>query len=218
MDGRLSRGDPGSSRHAPRQQLLDAASRLLAEEGPAAVTVRRVAGEVGTSTMAIYTAFGGKEGLLLELWREGFERLWEQAEAVGESNDPLADLFQLGRTYRRYALGHPHYYTAIFGRARSDFSPAPADLERSRQALLPLVRCVRRCVDAGDLAPGDPEEVVMYLWAVAHGAVSLELAGYAAEAADPDQRFEATLRWAVAGVQGPPRRQRGDRGKRRSSP
>src|SRR4051812_34653733 len=42
-----------------RMALIDAAARLIATEGLGGLTLRRVTEEVGTSTMAVYTHFGG---------------------------------------------------------------------------------------------------------------------------------------------------------------
>ena len=70
---------------AVRRALLDAASRLLVEEGPQALSMRRVAAAAGCSTTVLYTLFGGKEGLADALYREGFARLTAaiQAAAAG---------------------------------------------------------------------------------------------------------------------------------------
>ena len=57
-----------------RLQLVEAAAQLLATGGRDAVTARRVAAAVGTSTQAVYTHFGGMDELLAEIWREGFSR------------------------------------------------------------------------------------------------------------------------------------------------
>lgn len=51
---------------------MDAAARLLAKEGAAGMSTRRLAAEVGVSTMALYTHFGGMDGLCREARREGF--------------------------------------------------------------------------------------------------------------------------------------------------
>src|ERR1700741_2206584 len=58
-----------------RQGMLDAASRLLVEEGAAALTVRKVAEAVNCSTTLLYSIFGGKDGLSNALYLEGFARL-----------------------------------------------------------------------------------------------------------------------------------------------
>ncbi|MEY2552238.1 MAG: hypothetical protein QOC57_98, partial [Ilumatobacteraceae bacterium] len=57
--------------------LLKAASELLAEEGPAALTVRGIANAAGVSTMNVYSRFGSKDGVVDHLFVEGFRRLGE---------------------------------------------------------------------------------------------------------------------------------------------
>src|SRR5947209_3190795 len=50
-------------------QLVDAAGRILAAEGAAALTLRRLAQTAGTSTMAVYTLFGDNaERIAFHLW------------------------------------------------------------------------------------------------------------------------------------------------------
>ena len=57
------------------QRILEAASELLSEEGASALSVRRIATAAGCSTMGLYSRFGGKDGVVDELYVEGFERL-----------------------------------------------------------------------------------------------------------------------------------------------
>lgn len=45
-----------------REEMLRAAVGLLDEHGPDALQTRKVAGAAGTSTMAVYTHFGGMRG------------------------------------------------------------------------------------------------------------------------------------------------------------
>ena len=72
--------------------LLTAAHDLLANEGPTALTVRRIAAAAGVSTMNVYSRFGGKDGVLDELFAEGFRRLGERMEATPSSaiSEPAA--------------------------------------------------------------------------------------------------------------------------------
>ena len=62
-----------------RPALIEAAARLIATEGASGLTLRRVADAVGTSTMAIYTHFGGMPELRRAVRREGFARLAARA-------------------------------------------------------------------------------------------------------------------------------------------
>src|ERR1700741_3796419 len=68
-------------RSALRQGMLDAATRLLVEEGAAALTVRKVAEAVNCSTTLLYSLFGGKDGLSNALYLEGFARLKQEYAA-----------------------------------------------------------------------------------------------------------------------------------------
>ena len=164
------------------ERLVDEAGRILSAEGPAALSLRRLATATGTSTMAVYTRFGDKQGLLAAMFRAGFERLGAvMSEAVADVEDPLSALAALGLAYRRAALENPHLYDLMFGRPVAAFAPDPVDREIADSTYRPLVDAVQRCMDAGAMVTGDPERVASYLWAVTHGMVSLELAGHAAQ-------------------------------------
>lgn len=166
-----------------RVALLDAAGALLHAEGPQALTTRRLADAVGTSTQAIYTLFGGKEGLVLAMYRamyrEGFDRLEQCLADVPVSAQPPDYLLGLGRAYRTAALRSPHYYDVMFGRPVPDFEPRADDLERSLATQRVLTGGIVRCIESGMLrADADPAEISAFLWAAAHGLVSLELTGH----------------------------------------
>src|SRR4051812_49723074 len=128
--------------------------------------------------MAVYTLFGDKNGLLAAMYRAGFERLGEaETAAVDGITDPLTALAELGYAYRRAALANPHLYDLMFGRPVATFEPDPEVQAVAEASYRPLVEAVQRCMAAGAMKGGDAERVAMYLWAVTHGMVSLELAG-----------------------------------------
>jgi len=160
-------------------QLVDAAGRILADEGVGALTLRRLAQTAGTSTMAVYTLFGDKPGLLAAMYREGYRRLGATMAAAAEGvDDPLEALVRYGRAYRSAALANPHLYDLMFGRPVPAFSPDEDAQQVADSTFRPLVEGVQRCLDAGVLVGDDAERVAFHLWAVSHGMVSLELAGH----------------------------------------
>jgi AcrR family transcriptional regulator len=162
-----------------RVALLDAAGELLHADGPQALTTRRLADTVGTSTQAIYTLFGGKEGIVRAMYREGFDRLEQCLADVPSSASPSEYLLGLGRAYRTAALRSPHYYDVMFGRPVPEFEPRADDVERSLATQAVLTAGIVRCIDSGLLrSDADPAEISAFLWAVAHGLVSLELTGH----------------------------------------
>ena len=162
-----------------RVALLDAAGALLHAEGPQALTTRRLADAVGTSTQAIYTLFGGKEGIVRAMYLEGFDRLEQCLADVPTDAAPPDYLLGLGRAYRTAALRSPHYYDVMFGRPVPEFEPRADDVERSLATQRVLTGGIVRCIESGMLRKGaDPAEISAFLWAVAHGLVSLELTGH----------------------------------------
>ncbi|WP_068177350.1 TetR/AcrR family transcriptional regulator [Mycobacterium sp. UM_CSW] len=174
-----------------RDELLDAAVRLLDENGPDALQTRRVAGAAGTSTMAVYTHFGGMRGLIAAVAEESL-RQFDAALAVPETDDPVADLVAIGRAYRGYAIDRPHMYRLMFGTTSAHGINAPAgnvlkltvaEIERDIPSFSHLVRAVRRSGLTGRINVGgaDDESVVAIaaqFWALMHGFVLLELAGF----------------------------------------
>src|SRR5579862_4818247 len=90
----------------PRAALLEAAARLLAEKGPESLTTRRLAAEIGASTMAVYTWFGNMPSLMRALYRECFDRFGDHLKAVPTTGDSRADLWELAAAYRTFALAN----------------------------------------------------------------------------------------------------------------
>ena len=157
---------------AVRVALIETAARLIATEGQAGLTLRRLADEVGTSTMAVYTHFGGMDELRREVRREGFARLGEHLSHAATTDDPVADMGFLGAAYYVNAITNPNLYRAMFMEGPVDDADANVGLDTFAQ----LVTGVQRCIDAGRFDPGDPVEMATQLWALAHGVVTLQLA------------------------------------------
>src|SRR6188472_199497 len=90
--------------------LLAAAERAVAEGGPEALSVRGVANEVGTTTRAVYSLFGSKDGLLAALGARAFDFLRDGLDALPKTDDPVADLVETGLVFRRLATERPALY------------------------------------------------------------------------------------------------------------
>ncbi len=94
----------GADESPARTALLDAAERIMLEEGYAAVTSRRVAAEAGLNPGLVYYYFGPMDTLLIEVFRRRAGRMVErQAEALA-SEQPLWALWDLIRDQTNTAL------------------------------------------------------------------------------------------------------------------
>lgn len=168
-----------------RRQLVDAGIAILERDGLQALSVRKLAAEVGTSTMVVYTHFGSMTGVVDALSAEIFARFGEALASVPHTDDPVADFFSMGAAYRRFALKNPQHYQLMFGTA------VPASLSSSRTDLTvtghatsrdasfqTLCASVRRMVAAGRIRGDGEAAVAGRIWSICHGAVTLEMAGF----------------------------------------
>lgn len=161
---------------ALRDQLLDLAAQEIAGHGPDALSMRGLAVTAGTSTRAVYTLFGGKPELMAELCDRASADLGRSQLSVPVSDDPAADLMELGRNYRHWALTNQHSFAILFGGAVDSILPVDFDGSPRFDSMTPLSDAVHRLLARLGSA-ADPNAVVLSLWVVVHGFVTLELNG-----------------------------------------
>ncbi|MGW9526466.1 TetR/AcrR family transcriptional regulator [Paenibacillus terrae] len=176
-----------------RKNVIDAACILLAEEGPEAVTVRRVAQKLSCSTKIIYSIFGSKDGLANEMYLDGCRLLAETFQQVPNTDNVLADLKALGWAYWQFAQLHSAYYKMMFGGALSDFKPDEQSLEGTTTALSRILQTVIHAMKQGELAEQDPILVVRMLWSALHGVIHLQFAGHLADINMAQEVYAFTL-------------------------
>jgi AcrR family transcriptional regulator len=159
-----------------RARLLGHAGRLVTENGMAALSLRTLAADAGTSTTAVYSLFGGKSELLGALFEESFHSFGAAQRAVPVTGDVIVDLLALGHAYWTWAQEHPHLYGVMFSQVLADFARTPEQLAASATTIEPLAGAVAAGVRSGVLV-GDPFAITFAIWAAVHGVVSLAMAG-----------------------------------------
>lgn len=185
---------------ALRATLLVRAATLVSIQGPDALSLRRLAGEAGTSTTAIYSLFGGKAGLLEQLYREAVSRFARALREVDLCGDPATDIVRIGVAYRRYALADPHLYEVMFNPNWSQRGSLAKEQARTFQ---PLLETVRRSQEAGQLVNGPPERIALACWAIVHGLVVLELSGKVPNGLQVSDHYLDALHATVEGWRAP---------------
>lgn len=156
---------------AIRALLLERAAQLLRTREP--VTLRGLVAGTGVSTMAVYTYFGGMDGLWRALRQEGFVRLAAELAAVAPSKDPVRDLAALGAAYLANALASPDLYRVMFDTGFELEDPEAAD-----ETLHSLVAAIERAKTAGRFRDAiDPLELATQSWTIGHGLASLVACG-----------------------------------------
>lgn len=165
-----------------RTRVVEVAARLIAEEGPHALSLRRLAAAAGGSTQLVYTLFGGKPGLADALYAEGFRRLGGAMrtallEAAPPPGDP-ARLLVLAQAYRRFAADEPAFFSVMFGPVIPGFTPGRSTREVSREVSFgQVLTAARECLDAGTLRADDALALARACWTTTHGVAALQHAG-----------------------------------------
>ncbi|MFF3616527.1 TetR/AcrR family transcriptional regulator [Streptomyces sp. NPDC002580] len=183
--------------HRVREALIDAAAKILAEQGSGALTVRRMAEAAGTSTMAVYTHFGSMDVVIQEVLRTSTLNLYKVLQRAPRTDDPVADVSTLGRIYRGLALRRPYIFVAAANRglltAPDEAIAAEANPQPRGLTWTTLVDGVRRCIESGRFRDQDSELCAYVNWSTVHGFVSLELSSQTLDTKDPDLPFETAL-------------------------
>ena len=177
------------------EALLDAAERILETEGLEALTVRRVADEVGTTTRAVYTSLGSKDALLVGLGVRGFALLEAQVTALPQTDEPTADLIAGSVSgFRAWALAHPALYQVTF-QQRAVASPEVRQrLEPARRAALePLLEVIRGIQASGGTGGRTVQEAAWQISSLCEGLAALDL-----RLATSDHQPDSTAIWVDA--------------------
>jgi AcrR family transcriptional regulator len=182
-----------------REALLRAARELLDEGGPAALGVRDIAGRAGVAPMGVYKRFGSKNGIIDELFRQGFEELAAAVVVPVRGEDVLAMIADGMDRYRDFALRNPAVYRLMFDTPVSDYTPSAAAMAAARDAFDRLVDAVRLGIAARVITPGDPIEIAQRFWAACHGSISIQLRGIGF-VTDYDSHYTALVQTLLRGT------------------
>jgi AcrR family transcriptional regulator len=157
---------------ARRLQAIAAARRLLEAEGESALSMRRIAAELGIRAPSLYKHIADKSEVEVALIAEGLQELGQALAAASPSPAAMA------AAYRRYATKHPHLYVLMTQRPLPR-DRLPAGLEE--QAASPLRAALA------------DEHRARAAWAAAHGLAILELNGRFPPGADLDAAWRAMV-------------------------
>ncbi len=98
-----------------RTKIAGAARRLFQEEGYEAISMRRLAKEVGCTPMSIYTYFDSKIDILRALWADVFEDLFAKvSEAAPAITTPTHRIHVMCLAYVEFWLDQRSNYRMVF--------------------------------------------------------------------------------------------------------
>jgi AcrR family transcriptional regulator len=167
-------------RAARRQQIVDAAMRMVADDGVDALTMPGLATELGVSVGGLYRYFDGKDALLLALQLEAvdaYDRFAEQVLAAEPPEQPaLSRLRAVLDSWVAFAVAEPIVYRLLEAltadpRVLLDAEGVARVQEHVDPVLERVVHLLDEAVRAGSLRPGDNLQRVYLLWGALQGVL-----------------------------------------------
>lgn len=127
IDSMATEPDSEAELQDVRARVLDAASRLVADGGIAALTTRAVASAASIQAPTLYRLFGEKRGLLNAVAEHGLAAFIASKVAMPQHPDPVQNLANAWDSYVAFGLAHPAVY-AIMNEVGVPASGSPAML------------------------------------------------------------------------------------------
>ena len=205
---------PSPSRRAERKEslrseILAAASKMFADRGYEAVTLREIAKEIGYTHAVIYQHFPDKAHILAELSRETIGLLTQNFDTIAaQHREPKERLFATSRGLIQFCTAHPQQFRNVF------FGPENRNGIRAGQYIddigRPLFqRFVQLFLEVAkdEGLPGKDDIVVAHTWwyTIFGLATLMVIQGVVPDRPDHTLVVEQTIATLWAGVQAVPR-------------
>ncbi|WIE79770.1 TetR/AcrR family transcriptional regulator [Curtobacterium sp. MCSS17_016] len=147
------------ARQTVTADILAAARTRLTEEGPAALSLRAVARDVGMVSSAVYRYFPSRDDLLTALLITDYDELGAAVEAAGAAAGPApgARWVAMCRSIRDWSIAHPGDFALLFGSPVPGYAAPRETVVPATRTTLALVHVVADAVGSGmSDAPGAP--------------------------------------------------------------
>jgi len=156
----------GDLKHA----LVAAGIALLAEGGPAALDLRKVARKAGVSHTAPYRHFADKRSLLVAIAEEGFIRLAERLNPAIADPSPLNTI---AIAYIHFAVDEPALMREMFSGLTIDRLEHDSLHQASKTSFSMLIQIIQQEQASGRCVPDNAERLALVLWSLLHGLAML---------------------------------------------
>ena len=141
--------------------LLRAARVRLAQEGPAGLSLRAVARDLGVASSAVYRYVPSRDALLTLLVIESYDEVGEACEAAAAAaraagRAPADAWLDVARAFRRWALERPHSFALIYGTPVPGYQAPQDTVPHAVRLWTVLVGVVLDAHAEGSLRPTGP--------------------------------------------------------------
>ncbi len=158
-----------------KQALVEACLSLIEAKGPTGFTLSEAAREAGVTPAAVYRHFEGREDLIAEAARQGYEIFADLLEYAYDDGRPsvLTAFEKTGRAYLAFARKYPGHYVAMFESGVS-IQRTPELNDAARRAMGVLERAAKALSERiPEERRPPPQMFSAHIWALSHGVVEL---------------------------------------------
>lgn len=178
-----------------KASILEAAYKIVKEEGWQALSMRKIADEIEYTAPIIYEYFANKEAILAELNKKGYLYLaQEMEEAKNKHEFPADQLEAMWMAYWNFAFKKKELYQLMFGvemnccsMKKSPEAEAPAKL---------ITDVIRQLMDGKNLSENEVSRRYYTFWSAVHGLVSINLVNQGTS----DEINKQVLKDAIDGI------------------
>ena len=160
------------------QRIADAARTILRQDGPEAVTMRRVAQAAGITAMALYRHYPDRAGLLNAIANAGFDELTTRLSQVAKSKSIEKRLLAILDVYLDFSFEQPRLFEIMFLTRRPGARQFPADFKSELSPTANFAAAViTDGMKSGYFRKDDPWEITFETGALLQGMVMLYIGG-----------------------------------------
>jgi len=164
-------------REEVRTGILEAAWKLVNEEGWHALSIRKIADAIEYSVPVVYDHFENKDAIIAEFNKKGFEQLGNELRDVRAGyKEPEEQLEAIGTGYWDFAFQNKQYYQLMFSLGVPTCESARKIPEVS--ACMDVIQCtIRQIIEKYQNRLADPYLKFHAFLSMIHGLVSINMIG-----------------------------------------
>lgn len=160
-----------------RISILEAAWQLVLQDGWQALSIRKIAEAIEYSVPVIYDHFANKEAILLELTKQGFQKLnAELIEAKEGAESTEKQIEAMAYAYWKFAFNNAAYYQVMYGLGIPSCETVNQISELSTFSNL-ILQPIRELIASGKNPETDPFLKLHTFWSMLHGLISINMMG-----------------------------------------
>lgn len=162
--------------------------------------MRKLAGAIEYSAPVIYSHFPGKEAILAEFVKQGFQLLNDSLSGVeSRCQDPEAEIEALAEGYLDFGIHHRIHYELMYGLGMPSCETV-MEIPELHAFTVILQQPITRMLRQAGRPESDPVTKMRAFWSMLHGLVSIHLMDFRTEDGSSREILRDLVRNFIGGI------------------